>query len=69
MQYVSTRSGLFFQFGQFLLKSIQLAGHFVDMAETGVGNEILAQRLYRRTHELLVFLLDAAHDAALTAKL
>ena len=39
------------------------------MAETGVGDQILAQRLYRRAHKGLVFFLDAAHDATLTAKL
>ena len=39
------------------------------MAETGVGNQIFAQGLYRCAHKLLVLFLDAAHDAALPAEL
>lgn len=39
------------------------------MTETRVGDQILPQRLDGRAHELLIFLLDATHHAALAAEL
>ncbi len=39
------------------------------MTEARIGNQILTQGLYWRSHKLFILLLDAPHDAALSSKL